>query len=92
MTEENPLLVERLDEQRVRARVEGRECNITPKGSYSHLAARQYAARHFEQFIESGCAKFADIFNQVETGQADYARTICGRLSFSLVAPRSSLA
>ena len=43
------------------------------KGSYSHLAARQYAARHFEQFIESGCAKFADIFNQVETGQADYA-------------------
>ncbi|HCG18869.1 MAG TPA: bifunctional chorismate mutase/prephenate dehydratase, partial [Shigella sp.] len=28
---------------------------------------------HFEQFIESGCAKFADIFNQVETGQADYA-------------------
>jgi chorismate mutase/prephenate dehydratase len=43
------------------------------KGSYSHLAARQYAARHFEEFIESGCAKFADIFNQVETGQADYA-------------------
>jgi chorismate mutase/prephenate dehydratase len=38
-----------------------------------HLAARQYAARHFEEFIESGCAKFADIFNQVETGQADYA-------------------
>ncbi len=46
---------------------------LGPKGSYSHLAARQYAARHFEQFIESGCAKFADIFNQVETGQADYA-------------------
>lgn len=42
---------------------------LGPKGSYSHLAARQYAARHFEQFIESGCAKFADIFNQVETGQ-----------------------
>ena len=46
---------------------------LGPKGSYSHLAARQYAARHFEQFIESGCAKFADIFEQVETGQADYA-------------------
>ncbi|MTH48426.1 bifunctional chorismate mutase/prephenate dehydratase [Intestinirhabdus alba] len=46
---------------------------LGPKGSYSHLAARQYAARHFEQFIESGCAKFADVFNQVETGQADYA-------------------
>lgn len=43
------------------------------KGSYSHLAARQYATRHFEQFIESGCAKFADIFHQVETGLADYA-------------------
>ncbi|WP_058914421.1 bifunctional chorismate mutase/prephenate dehydratase [Entomohabitans teleogrylli] len=46
---------------------------LGPKGSYSHLAARQYAARHFEQFIESGCSKFHDIFNQVETGQADYA-------------------
>jgi len=46
---------------------------LGPKGSYSHLAARQYAARHFEEFIESGCPKFADIFNQVETGQADYA-------------------
>jgi len=34
---------------------------LGPKGSYSHLAARQYAARHFEEFIESGCAKFADI-------------------------------
>ncbi|MDR9891672.1 bifunctional chorismate mutase/prephenate dehydratase [Pseudenterobacter timonensis] len=46
---------------------------LGPKGSYSHLAARQYAARHFEEFIESGCTKFADIFSQVETGQADYA-------------------
>lgn len=46
---------------------------LGPKGSYSHLAARQYATRHFEQFIESGCLKFADIFEQVETGQADYA-------------------
>ncbi|KHN93075.1 chorismate mutase [Pectobacterium actinidiae] len=46
---------------------------LGPKGSYSHLAARQYAARHFEQFIECGCQKFHDIFNMVETGQADYA-------------------
>ncbi|WP_127958825.1 bifunctional chorismate mutase/prephenate dehydratase [Serratia microhaemolytica] len=46
---------------------------LGPKGSYSHLAARQYAARHFEQLIECGCQKFADIFTQVETGQADYA-------------------
>ncbi|HFK4647641.1 TPA: bifunctional chorismate mutase/prephenate dehydratase [Serratia marcescens] len=43
------------------------------KGSYSHLAARQYAARHFDQLIECGCQKFQDIFAQVETGQADYA-------------------
>lgn len=46
---------------------------LGPKGSYSHLAARQYAARHFEHFIESGCTKFAEIFHQVETGLADYA-------------------
>ncbi|BDH44852.1 bifunctional chorismate mutase/prephenate dehydratase [Salmonella enterica subsp. enterica serovar Choleraesuis] len=46
---------------------------LGPKGSYSHLAARQYAARHFENFIESGCPTFRDIFQQVETGQADYA-------------------
>lgn len=46
---------------------------LGPRGSYSHLAARQYAARHFEQFIECGCQKFQDIFTQVESGQADYA-------------------
>lgn len=46
---------------------------LGPRGSYSHLAARQYAARHFEQPIECGCHKFQDIFNMVETGQADYA-------------------
>ncbi|MTD39404.1 bifunctional chorismate mutase/prephenate dehydratase [Erwinia sp. CPCC 100877] len=46
---------------------------LGPKGSYSHLAARRYAARHFDEFIESGCSKFQDIFHQVETGQADYA-------------------
>ncbi|AYZ31621.1 bifunctional chorismate mutase/prephenate dehydratase [Serratia sp. FDAARGOS_506] len=46
---------------------------LGPKGSYSHLAARQYAARHFDQLIECGCQKFQDIFAQVETGQADYA-------------------
>ncbi|KGT93408.1 chorismate mutase [Erwinia typographi] len=46
---------------------------LGPKGSYSHLAARHYAARHFDTFIESGCLKFHDIFTQVETGQADYA-------------------
>ncbi|WP_034947885.1 bifunctional chorismate mutase/prephenate dehydratase [Erwinia oleae] len=46
---------------------------LGPKGSYSHLAARRYAARHFDNFIESGCQKFHEIFQQVESGQADYA-------------------
>lgn len=46
---------------------------LGPKGSWSHLAARQYAARHFGQFIETGCNKFQAIFSQTETGQADYA-------------------
>jgi len=46
---------------------------LGPKGSYSHLAARQYAARHFDQFIECGCQKFHEIFDQVEAGKADYA-------------------
>lgn len=45
---------------------------LGPKGSYSHLAARQYAARHFDHLVESGCHKFDEIFKQVETGQADY--------------------
>lgn len=46
---------------------------LGPKGSYSHLAARYYATRHFNNIIESGCLNFRDIFSRVETGQADYA-------------------
>ncbi|WP_237386634.1 bifunctional chorismate mutase/prephenate dehydratase [Xenorhabdus sp. Sc-CR9] len=45
---------------------------LGPKGSYSHLAARQFAARHFNQLIECSCHKFPDIFSLVEIGQADY--------------------
>lgn len=45
---------------------------LGPKGSYSHLVARQYAARHFKQLVECGCQKFQDIFAMVKTGQADY--------------------
>ncbi|MBK5074499.1 bifunctional chorismate mutase/prephenate dehydratase [Budviciaceae bacterium CWB-B4] len=45
---------------------------LGPKGTYSHLAARQYAARHFDTLVECGCNKFDDIFRQVEIGQADY--------------------
>ncbi|MBD2784654.1 bifunctional chorismate mutase/prephenate dehydratase [Xenorhabdus sp. DI] len=45
---------------------------LGPKGSYSHIAARQFAARHFNQLIECSCHKFSDIFSLVEIGQADY--------------------
>ncbi len=46
---------------------------LGPKGSYSHLAARKYATRHFDSMVEIGCLKFHDIIHQVESGQADYA-------------------
>ncbi len=45
---------------------------LGPKGSYSHLAARQYGLRHFDNIIEFGCASFTEIFKQVENGDADY--------------------
>lgn len=45
---------------------------LGPKGSYSHLAARQYGARYFDQVVECGCLKFSEIVQMVETGQADY--------------------
>lgn len=46
---------------------------LGPKGSYSHLVARRYAARYFEHYIEIGCHQFHDIFHQVEASHADYA-------------------
>lgn len=45
---------------------------LGPKGSYSHLAARRYSNMHFDQLIEFGCNNFADVFQQVEDGLADY--------------------
>lgn len=45
---------------------------LGPKGSYSHIASRQYAARHFDTIVDCACQKFDDIFTLVETGQADY--------------------
>ncbi|WP_204303327.1 prephenate dehydratase domain-containing protein, partial [Stenotrophomonas maltophilia] len=39
---------------------------LGPKGSYSHIAARQYAARHFDTFVDCTCHKFEDIFTLVE--------------------------
>lgn len=46
---------------------------LGPKGSYSHVAARQYATRHFSHMTEIGCSKFQDILQQVDAGLADYA-------------------
>ena len=45
---------------------------LGPKGSYSHVAARHFAAQHIDQMVECGCHKFNDIFKLVDSGQADY--------------------
>lgn len=42
------------------------------RGSYSHLAARNYAARYQEQLIELSCSSFEQIFEKVANGEADY--------------------
>ncbi|MDU4451585.1 MAG: chorismate mutase [Haemophilus parainfluenzae] len=42
------------------------------RGSYSNLAARNYAARYNQQFAEISCDSFAQIFEKVESGEADY--------------------
>ena len=42
------------------------------RGSYSHLAARNYAARYQEQLIELSCSSFEQIFEKVSNGEADY--------------------
>ncbi|WHL24921.1 MAG: prephenate dehydratase domain-containing protein [Candidatus Blochmannia vicinus] len=45
---------------------------LGPKGSYSHIAAMQYANNHFDQVIEYSCQKFNDIFTLVECCHAEY--------------------
>ncbi len=42
------------------------------RGSYSHLAARSYAARYQEKLIELSCSSFEQIFAKVQNGEADY--------------------
>lgn len=42
------------------------------RGSYSHLAARSYATRYQEEFIELSCSSFEQIFDKVQNGEADY--------------------
>ncbi len=42
------------------------------KGSYSYLASHRYFSRRAEKIIESGCASFNEILQQVESGHVDY--------------------
>ncbi len=41
-------------------------------GSYSNLAARQYAERYQKELIELSCESFRQVFTVVEDGKADY--------------------
>ncbi|KGQ52760.1 chorismate mutase [Gallibacterium anatis] len=41
-------------------------------GSYSNLAARQYAERYQKELIELSCESFRQVFAAVEEGKADY--------------------
>ncbi|WP_331828372.1 prephenate dehydratase domain-containing protein [Candidatus Blochmannia sp. SNP] len=45
---------------------------LGPKGSYSHIAAMQYANCRFDQVIECSCQRFNDIFTLVECRHAEY--------------------
>ncbi|MFD0965621.1 prephenate dehydratase [Seminibacterium arietis] len=42
------------------------------RGSYSHLAARNYATRYQEELVEISCDSFSQVFEQVQAGEADY--------------------
>lgn len=42
------------------------------RGSYSHLAARNYATRYQEKWVEISCSTFDEIFEKVSLGEADY--------------------
>ncbi|KAE9527467.1 chorismate mutase [Testudinibacter aquarius] len=42
------------------------------RGSYSNLAARQYAERYKKQLVELSSDSFQQIFDKVESGEADY--------------------
>ena len=42
------------------------------RGSYSHLAARNYATRYQEELVEISCASFDQVFAKVQNGEADY--------------------
>lgn len=42
------------------------------RGSYSHLATRQYAKNDKRALVELHCETFNDVFDKVEKGEADY--------------------
>ncbi|WP_322631685.1 chorismate mutase [Pasteurella atlantica] len=42
------------------------------RGSYSHLATRQFAKQHKETLIELSCNSFKDVLERVKSGEADY--------------------
>ncbi len=42
------------------------------KGSYSHLASREYFSRKNTELIELNCEHFKEVTNTVESGHADY--------------------
>ncbi|WP_052456838.1 prephenate dehydratase domain-containing protein [Candidatus Ishikawella capsulata] len=46
---------------------------LGPKGSFSYLAACNYASRLCKKIVEVSCIKFRDIINKVENQQAEYA-------------------
>ncbi|AYN24680.1 chorismate mutase [Buchnera aphidicola] len=46
---------------------------LGPKGSYSHIAASQYAERNFKMCIENACFNFKEVVQSVENNQTDYA-------------------
>ena len=45
---------------------------LGPKGSYSHLAARRYSERYFNEINALSCNNFKDIFEKVASNAVDY--------------------
>lgn len=46
---------------------------LGPKGSYSHIAACEYADRNFQKCIQNECSTFEEVILSVENNQSDYA-------------------
>ncbi|CAL4326450.1 chorismate mutase [Buchnera aphidicola] len=46
---------------------------LGPKGSYSHIAASEYANRNFKKCVIKECSTFEKVILSVENNQSDYA-------------------